>query len=148
MLHKATLNYTLLLCCFWRNQGGVKSHFASASCFLHPPRLLFSSGCCLWLFACKSRFDFPSSVGMYLRNFRSSFLVKQLSMCLEEQRGTRCRVALSFSALVLWCVGIAQHILQYKISHVVMTAMCTSGKRFHKPKQQITATWLRNTTVF
>lgn len=100
-----------------------------------PPMLLFSSCYCLWLYACRSQVDFPSSVGW--RNVSEEFQKltsgQTVEYVLEEQRRARCRVALRFSALVLWCVGIAQHILQRQISHVIMTAMCISGKRFHKP---------------
>lgn len=73
-----------------------------------PPMLLFSSCYCLWLYACRSQVDFPSSVGR--RNVSEEFQKlssgQTVEYVLEEQRRARCRVALRFSALVLWCVGI------------------------------------------
>lgn len=149
MLHKATLNYTLLL--LLEEPGWSEVSFASTSCVLHPA--IHLQGFCsqtavvFGFPACKSRVDFPSSVGQrnVSEEFQKLFSGQAVEYVLEEQRGTRCRVALSLFCGV-W--EFALHILQYKISHVVMTAMCMSGKRFHKPNQQIAATWFMNTTIF
>lgn len=80
-----------LCCCFWRNQGGARS----LSPQLHAFYTLLSTSkasvlkLLLSLAFLRARVELTFQVlldrGMYLRNFRSSFLVKQLSMCLKNR---------------------------------------------------------------
>ncbi len=142
-----------LCCCFWRNQGGARSlspQFHAFYTLLSTSKTSVQAAQAAVVFGfpvCKSRVEFPSSVGQrnVSEEFQKLFSGQAVEYVLVEQRGTRCRVDLSLFCGV-W--EFARHILQHKISHVVMTAMCMSEKRFHKPNQQIAATWLTNTFFF
>lgn len=91
VLHKATLNYTLGLLLLLEEPGWSEISFASTSCFLHPAihlQCFCSQAAIVFGFMCagvKLTFQVLLDRGMYLRNFRSFLLVKQLSMCLKNR---------------------------------------------------------------